>query len=281
MEPVQKTIVAKFESLDDARTAISELRNMGYQEVRLVENDSQTSIENEGGIKGFFARLFGYDNEQTTHTHRMSAETEAHFQGAYESRQHIVVISNVTDRSRCQEIIEDYDGLVEDQSSQLLEREYAGSGYMADQSSERVLELREEQLEVGKDRFQSGEVNLRKEVITEMKTVEIPVTREEIVIERRALDGVARDGEISARNFGETEEIRIPVSEEHIRVEKKVVPREEVRISKQRITETETVSEEVRREEARIESEGRVNVSARGESVRAKNKDLDYDQPRI
>jgi uncharacterized protein (TIGR02271 family) len=286
METARRTVLANFDNIEDARAAISELRNIGYQDVRLIENDAHTyshgHLEKEGGVKGFFARLFGFEDERSTPTHTLGSETEAHFRGAYESRKHVVVVSQVTDLSRCLEIIEDYDGVVEKEGAQLYERAYAGSNYQEDQSSERVLELREEQLEVGKERVQSGEVNLRKEVITEMRTVEVPVTREEIVVERRALDGIARDGEISMRSIGETEEIRIPVSEEHIHVEKKVVPREEVRVSKQRITETETVSEEVRREEARIESEGRVNVSARGETLRSTNKNSkDFDQPSI
>jgi len=133
-----------------------------------------------------------------------------------------------------------------------------------DSDSDRVMELREEQLDVQTERMQTGEVQLRKEIITENRTVEVPVTREEIVVERRPLEGAAREGSLEASDLdADRKEIRIPVSEEFVHIDKKVVPREEVRVSKEKITDTKTVSEEVRREEAQLESDGRVNIKDR------------------
>ncbi len=131
--------------------------------------------------------------------------------------------------------------------------------------SERVMELREEQLDVHTERMQTGEVQLRKEIITETKTVDIPVTREEIVVERRPLQGAAREGSLETADLdADTNEIRIPVSEEFVHIDKKVVPREEVRVSKEKITDTKTVSEDVRREEAQLDSDGKVVITERG-----------------
>ncbi|MGZ3353251.1 MAG: DUF2382 domain-containing protein, partial [Isosphaeraceae bacterium] len=48
------------------------------------------------------------------------------------------------------------------------------------------LQLREEQLHVRKHLMAAGEVRVRKEVRTEHRTIEVPVSREEIVIERLA-----------------------------------------------------------------------------------------------
>ena len=136
--------------------------------------------------------------------------------------------------------------------------------------SERVMELREERLDVHKDRIQAGEVQIRKEIITETKTIEVPVTREEIVVERRALDGDARDGSIDNLELGaDSEEIRVPVSEEFVHIDKKVVPREEVRVSKEKVTDTKKVSEDIRREEAKVDSTGRVAVKDRGATTNA------------
>lgn len=133
--------------------------------------------------------------------------------------------------------------------------------------SEKVMELREEQLDVHTERMQTGEVQLRKEIITETRTVEVPVTREEIVVERRPLDGVAREGSLDTAGLDmESKEIRIPVSEEFVHIDKKVVPREEIRVSKEKITDTKTVSEEVSREEAHVDSDGRVSIKDRRDS---------------
>ena len=121
------------------------------------------------------------------------------------------------------------------------------------------LQLREEQLDVEKERVQAGEVRLRKEVVTEQRNVEVPVTREEVVIERHAAAGDEPD----EGAIGEGEEVRIPLMEEEVRVEKTPVVREEVSVRKRQVQDTERVSETVRREEARIESQGDARMSER------------------
>ena len=117
------------------------------------------------------------------------------------------------------------------------------------------VELREEELRVEKERVQAGEVRLRKEVTTEERTIEVPVTREEVVIERRPAASGRTGGTIN-----EGEEIRIPLMEEEVRVEKTPVVREEVSLKKQQVQDTERVSETLRREEARIDQTGDTNV---------------------
>lgn len=121
------------------------------------------------------------------------------------------------------------------------------------------LQLQEEQLEVEKDRVQVGEVRLRKEVVTEQRNIEVPVTREEVVIERHTAAG----DEPAEGAFGEGGEVRIPLMEEAVRVEKTPVVREEVSIRKRQVQDTERVSETVRREEARIEGQGDAQISER------------------
>jgi uncharacterized protein (TIGR02271 family) len=126
------------------------------------------------------------------------------------------------------------------------------------------LQLRDEQLDIRKDQVQAGEVRLRKEVVTEQRTVEVPVTREEVVIERHAASGGATD----AGAIGEGDEIRIPVMSEEVRVEKTPVVREEVSFRKRRVLGTEQVSESVRHEEARIDRQGDASVRETGDGVK-------------
>ena len=121
--------------------------------------------------------------------------------------------------------------------------------------AERSVELREEQLRARKDTVEAGEVALRKDVVTEQKTVDVPVTHEEVVVERRPVTGRPAGGEIR-----EGEEIRVPVREEQVRLDKEAVVTEEVNVGKRPVTETERVSGTVRREEARVETEGDVDA---------------------
>jgi uncharacterized protein (TIGR02271 family) len=129
------------------------------------------------------------------------------------------------------------------------------------------LELREEELRAEKERVQTGEVRLRKEVVTEQRQVDVPVTREEVVIERHSVSGDERAA--APGDLAEGEEIRVPIMEEEVRVEKRPVVKEEVRLGKRQVTETERVNETVRREEARVETEGDADVQYRGDRERS------------
>lgn len=136
------------------------------------------------------------------------------------------------------------------------------------------LELREEQLEVDTHRRQAGEVRVRKEVHTEQRSIDVPVTREEVVIERHPVHG----REATDRPTGE-EEVRIPLMEEEVDVQKRPVVREEISVGKRPVEETRTVSETVRREEARIESEGDVGIRPYGGNERRRGRQSSYKGP--
>jgi len=119
---------------------------------------------------------------------------------------------------------------------------------------DRTVKLHEEHLKVNKQSQNAGEVQVRKEVHTEHKQITVPVEREEIVIERRAVHGGAVSGDIRA------EEIRIPVKEEKVSVSKETVVKEEVSVGKRKVHDTETVGADLKREELKVEQTGDVTV---------------------
>lgn len=118
---------------------------------------------------------------------------------------------------------------------------------------EHRIQLLGETLRVHRDRVQRGAVNVRKETVTEQQRVDVPVRREEVVIERHPASGRAAEGEI-----GRQQEIRVPVSEEQVRVEKHPEVREEVTVSKRPLEENERINETVRHEKLRTDAEGDV-----------------------
>lgn len=115
--------------------------------------------------------------------------------------------------------------------------------------------LRKEELNIDKNRVQTGEVEFGKEIIEEQKTVDVPVTREEVVIERRTLNNEQSDSPITGE-----ETIRIPVSEERVEVDKRTVVTGEVSAHKHSIEDTKHIDETLRREEARINKVGNPTV---------------------
>lgn len=75
------------------------------------------------------------------------------------------------------------------------------------------MQVHEEQLRARKRPVETGAVRVRKDVVTEQQTIQVPVTREEVVIERRPASGTASAGDIRSG-----EEIRVPVKEERVNV---------------------------------------------------------------
>ncbi|OBR93290.1 stress response protein YsnF [Clostridium ragsdalei P11] len=120
---------------------------------------------------------------------------------------------------------------------------------------EAKLRLRKEELDITKNKVQKGEVELSKEIIEEKKSVDVPVTREEVVIERRNLDNEASDSPIT-----DEESIKIPVSEEKVDVNKHTVVSGEVSAHKRAIENTEHIDETLKREEVKVNKIGDPNV---------------------
>jgi len=122
---------------------------------------------------------------------------------------------------------------------------------------ERTIPLREERLKVDKRDVEAGEVDIRKEVVTEEKTITVPVEREEVVIERRPASGRAAEGDISDAG---TEEIRVPIRKEEVDVGRETVVAEEVHVGKRKVQETEKAAGTVRKEELKVDKRGDVEI---------------------
>src|SRR5512133_929692 len=143
------------------------------------------------------------------------------------------------------------------QKRRLGNSEALGAQYKSARTAEGArIEVREEELQAHKQLVEAGEVRVRKEAVTEHRTMEVPVQREEVVIERQAPTGEPT----SASDIGPGEEVRIPVSEEQVTVEKRPVVKEEVTVGKRVVQDTARVGGEVRKEEVRVEREGDVDV---------------------
>lgn len=129
---------------------------------------------------------------------------------------------------------------------------------------EGVMRLHEEELDVRKHEREVGEVELRKEVITENKHFEVPVEREEVVIERRPVMSSGVDGgDGTIGHVGEHETLRIPIRQEEVDVTKHTRAVEEVSVGKRVLQGTEHVNETLRKERAVIEDHGDVDIHPR------------------
>ena len=118
----------------------------------------------------------------------------------------------------------------------------------------------EEELRVDKVRRPSGLARLRKHIVTEQVNVTVPVQREEVRIEREPITDANADAAVLGPELSE-EEHELTLSEEEVVVDKRVVPKERVRLDKDVVVEQRSVDDEIRKE--RIEVEGDVDTGTR------------------
>jgi uncharacterized protein (TIGR02271 family) len=112
----------------------------------------------------------------------------------------------------------------------------------------------EEELRVGTTQRERGRARLRKYVTTETRQVTVPVQREELRVEREPITDANRDAAVSGPEISE-EEHEVTLREEEPVVEKRVVPRERVRLDTETVTDERQVAEEVRKEQIEVEGD--------------------------
>jgi uncharacterized protein (TIGR02271 family) len=125
-------------------------------------------------------------------------------------------------------------------------------GHRSHEGGEGTLLRSEEELHIGKRRAETGEVVVGKRVETERISQPVSVERERVNVERRPVEGGVRNARI------EDDEIRVPVVEEEVVVEKRPVVKEELIVSKEKVQDVERVEDEVRKERFDIHKEGHV-----------------------
>ena len=113
----------------------------------------------------------------------------------------------------------------------------------------------EERLHVGTEKVQTGRARLRKYVVTEQQTVTVPVSREEVRLEREPITEGNIDNALAGPEISE-EEHEVILTEERPVVAKETVPVERVRLDTETVTDQRTVTEDVRKEEIELDDAG-------------------------
>lgn len=124
------------------------------------------------------------------------------------------------------------------------QRLYAPRRGQQDTAGAQRITLAEEQLSVGKRQVSGGEAEIRKTVDTRHVQEQVALTHEEVTVERRPITDASQ---LSTEPLGEGE-IRIPVMEEKLVVEKRMVPVEQIIVRKKQVTDQQTVEADLRKE---------------------------------
>ncbi|HYH80586.1 MAG TPA: YsnF/AvaK domain-containing protein [Longimicrobium sp.] len=140
-----------------------------------------------------------------------------------------------------------------DADRKLTDREVTERGMVAD---ERIT-LNEEQLAIGKRQTEAGAVEVEKRVETHHVSESVPVSRDEVTVERRPLSG--NEALHAAPGAFQEEHISVPLSREEVVAEKRAVGAEEIVVRKHQVQDHETVEADLRREHAEVREVGDVH----------------------
>ena len=139
-------------------------------------------------------------------------------------------------------------------------------GYEVAAEEELRIPVMEEELTATVRAQDAGAVRIEKDVVAEERTLEVPVTEERVRVERRVVDRP-----VSAADAGAFEEtvIDVPLRTETVDVQKQARVAEEIVVSKEAIERTEQVRDTVRREEVYVDEDATLLDETQGGAARS------------
>ncbi|MDE9365530.1 DUF2382 domain-containing protein [Luteipulveratus sp. YIM 133132] len=151
-----------------------------------------------------------------------------------------------------------------------LTGERAAQGDARDLDGDGVVTRYEERLSVAKERRETGRFRLRKSVVTEDHTVTVPLTREEVSLERFAIDTPEA---VDHDPFGAEDDVReFVIYEEVPVVTKQAVAVERIGLRKNMVQEERQVTDKIRKERFDLDGDGvpdNLRSSFRGDDTRS------------
>jgi stress response protein YsnF len=253
---MSNTVIALFSNSNEAKQAVDELINNGFQRTnidisnnisgdRTYENSSRDTVE-KSGLSRFFSSLFGED-ESDRYTY------------VAEKNSYVVTVhaQSMEDAQRAANILDDYGAL--DVNEKASEYGYSPNTSIANKQN---MDLRsgndstsipvvEENIQVGKREVETGGVRLKSRIVEKPVEESLRLREEKVTVERTPVDRKATDADLT--NFQEqeieiTEHAEVPVVSKEARVV------EEVKLNKEVEHRDETVKETVRKTEVDVEN---------------------------
>jgi uncharacterized protein (TIGR02271 family) len=142
-----------------------------------------------------------------------------------------------------------YEPGVSTSGSEYAGRDTAAEGYdTSGRTTDDAMTRSEERLHVGTESVQAGRARLRKYVVTENVTQTVPVSHEEVRVEREPITDANVDSAVGGAEITEAEH-EVTLNAERPVVQKETVPVERVRLGTETVTEQHEVNEQIRKEQ--------------------------------
>ncbi|MHB8599748.1 MAG: YsnF/AvaK domain-containing protein [Ktedonobacteraceae bacterium] len=242
----RSVVIGVFQEDAQAKQAVYDLQLAGFR-------DDQIRFSVRGDATNIFAGL----------TQMGVSLAEANYYNQEFADGHTVVVVLTNDRQQ--------------EATNILQQNNAYNAHIIHEKADnQTIQVREETRQTVKQWVQTGEVRIRKRVVTENKTFTVPVSREEIIIERypannqinNQIEGanVTNPGESMPESEGTIvplavgDAMTIFLCEEQVHIEKVPMLVEKVILTKRIIQEMRTIHETVQKEQVHIEPIGNVRI---------------------
>lgn len=270
---MERYVVGSYVSPQEAVNAVKKLQEEGYQKeaITLISStESKNSLSNTTDIAGT-------TNETNTDTEEKDREDRSIWKKIKESFSSND--SNESDSSQSNdELLDAYQQDIANGNIIVVvkgepKKMSSNESYLTDrvtpltnpepilkneeqhqEAESETIQLKEEQLDITTKEVQTGEVRASKRVVEEIKTIQVPVRHEEIVIEQHNLK------DDHSNHATENKEVIIPVTEEEIEVTKHPVVKEEVSLNKEEVTDTKQIGGTVKKEDVTVDKKGNTHL---------------------
>jgi uncharacterized protein (TIGR02271 family) len=274
------TVVAVFSDASEAQAAARELKASGFSEDEIFisaadRTETVTHAEsshNEGGIAGWFKRVFGSDDETDRPYYERAVNSGRAVLSVDTTEENIDSVADILSRHSPLDIHQEGDATTGSGVTSSAATSTAGtavtntSAGATDQS--RAIPVVEEELRVGKRTVLKGGVRVYSRVVDQPVEETVNLQEERVRVERQPVNRPVRESDFGT---GRDEVIEVQEYAEEPVVSKEARVVEEVRVNKEATKRKETVKDNVRRTEVNVE-----NLGEQGTKSSRSNIDDDF-----
>jgi uncharacterized protein (TIGR02271 family) len=259
----ESTVVAVFRNTSDAQAAAEELQRSGFSQDEIFMNYTDatstsardtSSTHHEGGIAGWFKRIFGSDDESDRRYYEDAVSSGNVLLSVDTYEEKASTAADILNRHSPIDVHREGQGSISGTTSTATNagtRTAPATGSTGDQT--RAIPVVEEELKVGKRTVLRGGVRVYSRVSEQPVQETVNLTEERVRVDRQPVNRPVTQSDLrSGRD--EVVEVKEYAEEPVVSKEARVV--EEVRVNKEATQRQQTVKDTVRRTEVNVENLG-------------------------
>jgi uncharacterized protein (TIGR02271 family) len=266
----ESTVVAVFRSTSDAQAAAEELQASGFSQDEIYMNYADRtdttvrdagSSRHEGGIAGWFKRIFGSDDDADRHYYEDAVSSGNVLLSVDTNEANVDKAADILNRYSPLDVQREGQGSASGvTTSEVTNAASASTATVPTSEQTRAVPIVEEELRVGKRTVLRGGVRVYSRVVERPVEETISLQEERVRVERQPVNRPVTESDLRT---GRDEVIEVQEYAEEPIVSKEARVTEEVRINKEATERRQTVKDTVRHTEVNVENLGEGRTKAR------------------